>query len=105
MEDDVPEEVLAPGPSSAIPELDSLELAPSAPHPSHPASSPPTPWAQPGVATAQYPNAVWQQHAPPPEPIDWTTSFHGLSARPFSKEAAETLMRPLTPAEIEIKPG
>lgn len=37
--------------------------------------------------------------------VDWTTSFHGISSQPFSREAAEKLMRPLIPAEIEIKPG
>ena len=37
--------------------------------------------------------------------MDWATSFHGISSAPFSEKAVETLMRPLTPAEIEIKPG
>lgn len=37
--------------------------------------------------------------------VDWTTSFHGISSQPFSREAAEKLMRPLVAAEIEIKPG
>ncbi|GAA6002657.1 hypothetical protein JCM10207_007613 [Rhodosporidiobolus poonsookiae] len=41
--------------------------------------------------------------APPPE-IDWSTSYHGLSAVPFTKEQGEILMRPLEAAEIEIKP-
>lgn len=36
--------------------------------------------------------------------IDWSTSFHGLSETPFTREQAETLMRPLVPDEIEIKP-
>ena len=37
--------------------------------------------------------------------IDWSTSYHGLSAQPFSERAAALLMRPLLPNEIEIKPG
>jgi hypothetical protein len=41
----------------------------------------------------------------PPEGVDWTTSFHGMSAQPFSQRAAELLMKPLRPDEIEIKPG
>lgn len=36
---------------------------------------------------------------------DWSSSFHGLSARPFDKEVAQVLMRPLKPADVEIKPG
>ncbi|KAM0755793.1 Mgm101p-domain-containing protein [Meredithblackwellia eburnea MCA 4105] len=51
------------------------------------------------------------QHVPTPYPVpaeqrqvDWVTSFHGMSAQPFSKEAAEALMRPLLAHEIEIKP-
>lgn len=36
--------------------------------------------------------------------IDWTTSFHGLSDAPFSKEAADVLLRPLDPHDVEIKP-
>lgn len=34
---------------------------------------------------------------------DWTRSFHGLSAEPFSKEAAAILMQPIPPEDIEIK--
>ncbi|KAI9794327.1 MAG: hypothetical protein M1835_006629 [Candelina submexicana] len=36
--------------------------------------------------------------------IDWTNSFHGLSAQPFSKEAAEVLMQPIEPNDVEVKP-
>ncbi|KAK4699174.1 hypothetical protein P7C70_g7088, partial [Phenoliferia sp. Uapishka_3] len=36
--------------------------------------------------------------------VDWVTSFHGMSAQPFSDRAADALMRPLLPTEIEIKP-
>ncbi|KAI1619040.1 mitochondrial genome maintenance MGM101-domain-containing protein [Exophiala viscosa] len=36
--------------------------------------------------------------------IDWTRSFHGLSIEPFSKEAADVLMAPLSPDDVEIKP-
>lgn len=35
---------------------------------------------------------------------DWTRSFHGLSAEPFSKEAADVLTAPLPMEDIEIKP-
>ena len=36
---------------------------------------------------------------------DWSTSFHGLSSKPFDKEVAQILMRPLEIKDIEIKPG
>ncbi|KAF5856783.1 hypothetical protein ETB97_006711 [Aspergillus alliaceus] len=39
-----------------------------------------------------------------PEKIDWTTSFHGLSASPFPKEAADILLKETDPEEVEIKP-
>lgn len=36
--------------------------------------------------------------------IDWTKSFHGLSVQPFAKEAADILLAPLDPGDVEIKP-
>ncbi|OJJ46589.1 hypothetical protein ASPZODRAFT_132659 [Penicilliopsis zonata CBS 506.65] len=36
--------------------------------------------------------------------IDWTRSFHGLSAAPFPKEAASILLAEIDPEEVEIKP-
>jgi hypothetical protein len=36
---------------------------------------------------------------------DWSTSFQGLSEKPFAKEVAEALMRPLDARDIEVKPG
>ena len=39
-----------------------------------------------------------------PSNVDWSKSFHGLSVEPFSKEAAATLLAPLDPDDIEIKP-
>ncbi|BAE65163.1 mitochondrial genome maintenance MGM101-domain-containing protein [Aspergillus flavus] len=38
------------------------------------------------------------------EKIDWTRSFHGLSAAPFPKEAADILLAETDPEEVEIKP-
>ncbi|CAK7213560.1 hypothetical protein SCUCBS95973_001836 [Sporothrix curviconia] len=37
-------------------------------------------------------------------PVDWSSSFHGLSTTRFSAEAAEVLMTPIDPQDIEIKP-
>ncbi|GLI78685.1 hypothetical protein PoHVEF18_007006 [Penicillium ochrochloron] len=42
--------------------------------------------------------------AAPEEKIDWTRSFHGLSAEPFPKEAADILLAETAPEEVEIKP-
>jgi hypothetical protein len=36
--------------------------------------------------------------------VDWTRSFHGLSAQPFSKEAADILMAPIEFDDVEVKP-
>jgi Mitochondrial genome maintenance MGM101 len=36
--------------------------------------------------------------------VDWTRSFHGLSAQPFSKEAAEVLLAPIPFDDVECKP-
>lgn len=35
----------------------------------------------------------------------WDTSFSGLSFQPFDKEVADILLKEVTPAEIEVKPG
>lgn len=40
-----------------------------------------------------------------PVGLDWSTSFSGLSEKPFPKEAADELLKPLTPGDVEIKPG
>ena len=40
----------------------------------------------------------------PEEKIDWTRSFHGLSAEPFPKEAADILLAETNPEEVEVKP-
>ncbi|BGP36427.1 hypothetical protein JCM10450v2_000325 [Rhodotorula kratochvilovae] len=36
--------------------------------------------------------------------VDWSTSYHGLSAQPFTREQGDILMRPLEAPEIQIKP-
>ncbi|ESK94195.1 mitochondrial genome maintenance protein [Moniliophthora roreri MCA 2997] len=35
---------------------------------------------------------------------DWSRSYSGLSERPFSKEAAEVLLAPIDPNDVEMKP-
>ncbi|MCJ1281263.1 hypothetical protein MMC26_000581 [Xylographa opegraphella] len=36
--------------------------------------------------------------------VDWSRSFHGLSSQPFSKEAADILLQPIPPDDVEVKP-
>jgi hypothetical protein len=36
--------------------------------------------------------------------VDWTRSFHGLSAEPFSKEIADILTQPVSEEDVEVKP-
>ena len=37
--------------------------------------------------------------------VDWSRSFHGLSAQPFSEEAVKVLTAPIEIDDVEIKPG
>ena len=36
--------------------------------------------------------------------VDWARSFHGLSTEPFSSDAAQALLAPISPEDIEVKP-
>jgi hypothetical protein len=65
------------------------------------------------VASTSPPHSIHLVEAPgfddPAESVqagnDWSKSFHGLSSKPFDKEVAQILMRPLNIKDIEIKPG
>ena len=74
----------------------------------------PSPSSAPSQPTdgSTFPNDAYKSLSGAPQGIpgeaavtDWTTSFAGLSERPFPKEAAEALMAPLNQLDIEIKPG
>lgn len=69
-------------------------------------SAKPTAPPQPGSANlrAGLSDQPKQQADENSSQIDWTTSFHGLSDAPFSKEAANILLKPLNPGDVEIKP-
>ncbi|KAL3467091.1 mitochondrial genome maintenance MGM101-domain-containing protein [Aspergillus heterothallicus] len=41
---------------------------------------------------------------PTADKIDWTRSFHGLSAEPFPREISDILLAETDPEEVEIKP-
>ena len=47
-------------------------------------------------------------HLPPPSSNaaqqDWSRSFAGLASKAFNKETAATLLGPINPADVEIKP-
>jgi Mitochondrial genome maintenance MGM101 len=36
--------------------------------------------------------------------VDWTRSYHGISAEPFPKDAADVLLAPVDSNDVEIKP-
>lgn len=36
--------------------------------------------------------------------VDWTRSFHGLSAEPFAQSAADILLAPVQADDVEVKP-
>ncbi|KAI0014875.1 mitochondrial genome maintenance MGM101 [Xylariomycetidae sp. FL0641] len=65
----------------------------------------------PAVSGTPLPDAAAQQ---PPDlsdgggeggqPIDWTNSYHGLGTSAFGPETARTLLAPLHPDDIEVKP-
>ncbi|KAM5474339.1 hypothetical protein MauCBS54593_001913 [Microsporum audouinii] len=56
-----------------------------------------------GLADAP-PDLVLEPANVPNGHVDWTRSYHGLSAEPFSKEAAAILLAPVEPDDVEIKP-
>ncbi|EGE08226.1 mitochondrial genome maintenance protein [Trichophyton equinum CBS 127.97] len=103
--------------SSAAKTTSSTSSAPaSSPSSSAPkdTSSPPafttTPTSHPiqnitktGLADAP-PDLVLEPANVPNDHVDWTRSYHGLSAEPFSKEAAAILLAPVEPDDVEIKP-
>lgn len=101
---------------AASPPLTTLPDAKYTPLPSAPGpSTPPAGSGQLGntvimdgyVFNGGNPNPVPESTRMPGEMVtdDWTTSFRGLSERPFDREVAEALLRPLHPDDVEIKPG
>ena len=40
-----------------------------------------------------------------PNAPDWSKSYFGLSTQPFPREVAETLLAPVDPMDVEMKPG
>lgn len=74
------------------------------------AESAPTPAAAKTTTAAAsssppYPNESPDLYKSDGSPSDWSKSFSGLGAQAFPKEAADVLMAPLDPSDVEIKPG
>ncbi|CAG8155416.1 unnamed protein product [Penicillium salamii] len=91
----------SPSPSPSAPK-------PSSAKPSTPASrvSSPTPdrATTENISKSGLSDKPLELESPAEERIDWTRSFHGLSAAPFPKEAADILLAETDPMEVEIKP-
>lgn len=70
----------------------------------------PTPILDPQAAATPTEAATpASRFTPVPDPasdgtIDWSASFHGLGSIPYSPEAAQILMAPLDPEDVEVKP-
>ncbi|KAL4943189.1 mitochondrial genome maintenance MGM101-domain-containing protein [Aspergillus oleicola] len=64
----------------------------------------PTSATTPNISKTGLSDKPLELDAAPAEKIDWTRSFHGLSAEPFPKEVADILLAETNPDEVEIKP-
>ncbi|KAL2834240.1 mitochondrial genome maintenance MGM101-domain-containing protein [Aspergillus cavernicola] len=88
----------APPPQTSIPSSSSASRAAAI---SQPTPSTPT---TPNISKTGLSDKPLEIDSAPSEKIDWTRSFHGLSAEPFPKEAADILLAETDPNEVEIKP-
>lgn len=64
----------------------------------------PTHQTTPNISKTGLSDKPLELDASPEEKVDWTRSFHGLSAAPFPKEVADILLSETDPEEVEIKP-
>ena len=71
---------------------------------SSPPAQPPPKAAQSSSSTTSTADEPIKLQEEDPTHVDWTKSFHGLSVQPFSKEAADVLLAPINPEDVEIKP-
>jgi hypothetical protein len=100
-------------PKPPIPATPTLPATPSTPSPTAATTTDrtarilaPTPTHQTtsNISKTGLSDAPLPPDTPPQEKIDWTRSFHGLSAEPFPKEVADILLAEVDPEEVEIKP-
>ncbi|KAJ5738940.1 hypothetical protein N7493_002095 [Penicillium malachiteum] len=83
-------------PPSASPSPSTPQSRVSAPTPNRPTTD--------NISKSGLADKPLELNTAPEEKIDWTRSFHGLSAEPFSKEAADILLAEIDAQEVEIKP-
>ncbi|KAK1498130.1 hypothetical protein CCUS01_12906 [Colletotrichum cuscutae] len=69
--------------------------------PTAPAYVPPTPQSQTAPEPQQQTPQTQQQQQ---QPIDWSTSYHGLGTARFPKEVVDILLQPVNPSDVEVKP-
>jgi hypothetical protein len=93
-----------PPPPPSFEEISGLPRAASTPASSASKFSRPTPGQTPPAPLTTFPDENYPG-LPNVEGADWSTSFSGLSAQPFDEKAAAILLKPVTPDEIEVKPG
>ncbi|KAK1675848.1 mitochondrial genome maintenance MGM101-domain-containing protein [Colletotrichum godetiae] len=94
----------APAPKPSKPSSSSAAAASKA-TPAGPATTFPT--APPYVPPPQNQTAdqtQQQQQQQTQQPIDWSTSYHGLGTARFPKEVVDILLQPVNPADVEVKP-
>ncbi|KXH34254.1 hypothetical protein CNYM01_01059 [Colletotrichum nymphaeae SA-01] len=73
--------------------------------PTAPAYVPPTPQTQTSdTQQQQTPQTQQQQAQQQQQPIDWSTSYHGLGTARFPKEVVDILLQPVNPSDVEVKP-
>ncbi|KAF4780962.1 hypothetical protein HER10_EVM0005096 [Colletotrichum scovillei] len=70
--------------------------------PTAPAYVPPTPQTQ--TSDTQQQQTPQTQQAQQQQPIDWSTSYHGLGTARFPKEVVDILLQPVNPSDVEVKP-
>ncbi|OCF61242.1 mitochondrial genome maintenance protein [Kwoniella mangroviensis CBS 10435] len=101
--DDFPDDFPLPSNEPVID--DYSHLAPTTPSTSAPPTASPPLTNLPGESYTPLPSAGGiTGEAPVGEGNDWSSSFAGLSERPFPKEVANELLRELRPEDVEIKP-
>ncbi|KAL4927699.1 putative mitochondrial genome maintenance protein Mgm101 [Aspergillus undulatus] len=94
-----------PKPTSPTPSPTQSSQSPSAARAASIATQPtPTSSTTPNISKTGLSDKPLELDSAPAELIDWTRSFHGLSAEPFPKEVAEILLAETDPEEVEIKP-
>ncbi|KAK1962069.1 Mgm101p-domain-containing protein [Colletotrichum eremochloae] len=89
-----------PAPAPAAPSSSSDADLPDAPMTTYPEGST-VPFASSGGPA--YQPQQQEQQPQPGQIIDWSTSYYGLGTQRFSKEVIDILLKPVNPADVEVK--